>query len=123
MYYLYFILQLISMKIVFFKFIIIFSFLIISSTFSKQKMDVCNTLLSVITVNTNAYKNCLLQKPGDKFSREELNTAANSLFEKIKYGKIKIEIFKEYPLSDARKAHQDLEERKILGSALLVPNE
>ena len=56
-------------------------------------------------------------------SREELNTAANSLFEKIKYGKIKIEIFKEYPLSDARKAHQDLEERKILGSALLVPNE
>ena len=74
MYYLYFILQLISMKIVFFKFIIIFSFLITSSTFSKQKMDVCNTLLSVITVNTNAYKNCLLQKSGDKFSREELNT-------------------------------------------------
>ena len=54
--------------------IIIFSFLVATSTFSNQKTDVCNTLLSVISINTDAYKNCLLQKPGDKFSREELNT-------------------------------------------------
>ena len=56
-------------------------------------------------------------------SSEELNEAANSLFDKVKYGKVKIEIFKEYPLSDVRKAHEDLEARKIIGPALLIPHE
>jgi len=55
--------------------------------------------------------------------RSELVEASSSLFEKIKFGKVKIEIFKEYALSEAIKAHEDLEARKILGSALLIPNE
>tara|TARA_Y100001970_G_scaffold290982_1_gene426557 strand:- start:11669 stop:12649 length:981 start_codon:yes stop_codon:yes gene_type:complete len=55
--------------------------------------------------------------------RNELQEGANMLFDSIKYGKIKIKIFKEYLLSDARKAHEDLEDRKILGPALLIPNE
>ena len=55
--------------------------------------------------------------------RQELEEGTNSLFDAIKYGKIKVKIFKEYPLSDARVAHEDLEGRKILGSALLIPNE
>tara|TARA_A100001011_G_C14213819_1_gene801112 strand:+ start:320 stop:1300 length:981 start_codon:yes stop_codon:yes gene_type:complete len=55
--------------------------------------------------------------------RQELEEGTTSLFDAIKYGKIKIKIFKEYPLSDARAAHEDLEGRKILGSALLIPNE
>ena len=51
----------------------------------------------------------------------ELNEASKSLFEKIKYGKIKIKIFKEYKLKDAKQAHKDLESRKIIGPAILVP--
>ena len=52
---------------------------------------------------------------------EELSEASKSLFEKIKYGKVKIKIFKEYKLQDVKKAHEDLESRKIIGPAVLVP--
>jgi len=55
--------------------------------------------------------------------RNELEEGAASLFEAIKFGKIKIKIFKEYGLSDVRKAHEDLGARKIIGPALLIPNE
>ena len=55
--------------------------------------------------------------------RNEFEESAKVLFEQIKFGKVKIKIFKEYALSDARKAHEDLEARKIIGSAILVPNE
>ena len=55
--------------------------------------------------------------------RNELEEGAASLFEAIKFGKIKIKIFKEYALSDVRKAHEDLGARKIIGPALLIPNE
>ena len=55
--------------------------------------------------------------------RSEFEESAASLFEAIKFGKIKIKIFKEYALSDVRKAHEDLEARKIVGPALLIPNE
>jgi len=51
----------------------------------------------------------------------ELNEASKSLFEQIKYGKVKIKIFKEYKLKDVKQAHQDLESRKIIGPAILVP--
>tara|TARA_B100000959_G_C14899179_1_gene590141 strand:+ start:397 stop:1377 length:981 start_codon:yes stop_codon:yes gene_type:complete len=55
--------------------------------------------------------------------RSEFEESAASLFEAIKFGKVKIKIFKEYALSDVRKAHEDLEARKIIGPALLIPNE
>ena len=55
--------------------------------------------------------------------RSGLEEGAELLFKQIKFGKIKIKIFKEYALSDARKAHEDLEARKIIGPALLIPNE
>ena len=55
--------------------------------------------------------------------RNDLEEGVDSVFEQIKFGRIKIKIFKEYALSDARKAHEDLEARKILGPTLLVPNE
>ena len=48
---------------------------------------------------------------------------ANLLFDAIKFGKVRIKIFKEYALSDVKKAHEDLESRKIVGPALLIPNE
>jgi len=55
--------------------------------------------------------------------RNELIEGSAALFDAIKFGKIKINIFKEYALSDARKAHEDLGARKIIGPALLIPNE
>jgi len=56
-------------------------------------------------------------------NRNELEEGAQALFEQIKFGKVKIKIFKEYDLSDVRKAHEDLESRKIIGPAILIPNE
>ena len=52
---------------------------------------------------------------------EDLNEASKVLFEKVTSGKVKIEIFKEYKLEDAIDAHKDLEGRKILGPAVIIP--
>tara|TARA_B100000029_G_scaffold247267_1_gene244145 strand:- start:616 stop:1428 length:813 start_codon:yes stop_codon:yes gene_type:complete len=54
-------------------------------------------------------------------TREELTEAANTLFEKISSKKINIEIFKKYKLEDIKAAHSDLENRKIIGPAVIVP--
>ena len=54
-------------------------------------------------------------------SRNEIQKGANEIFEKIKFGMIKIKIFKEYELNEAKQAHQDLESRKLKGPAILVP--
>jgi len=52
---------------------------------------------------------------------EELNEASKMLFEKINSGQVKIEIFKKYKLEEVVQAHKDLEERKIIGPAVIVP--
>ena len=54
-------------------------------------------------------------------TRDEIKEGADKLFEKIKMGKIKIEIFKKYRLDDAVQAHKDLESRKITGPAIIIP--
>ena len=54
-------------------------------------------------------------------TREDLNEAANILFEKINSKKVNIEIFKKYKLEDIKLAHSDLENRKIVGPAVIVP--
>ena len=54
-------------------------------------------------------------------TNEEKNEASNILFEKITSGKVKIEIFKKYKLDDVKQAHIDLENRKILGPAIITP--
>ena len=54
-------------------------------------------------------------------NRKETQEAADEVFKKVKFGKIKLKIFKEYKLTDAKKAHEDLEARKILGPAILIP--
>ena len=54
-------------------------------------------------------------------NQEELQEGADTIFEKIKFGKVKIRIYKEYKLTDAKKAHEDLEARKITGPAILIP--
>ena len=55
-------------------------------------------------------------------TKNELEEAASTMFEKIKSGKVKIEIFKKYKLEDIVQAHKDLEGRKILGPAVIIPN-
>ena len=54
-------------------------------------------------------------------TREEIDEAAKILFEKIESGKVKIEIFKKYKLEDVIQAHKELESRKILGPAIIIP--
>ena len=54
-------------------------------------------------------------------SREDINEAAEILFEKVLGKKIKIEIFKKYKLENIIQAHKDLESRKILGPAIIIP--
>tara|TARA_B100000963_G_scaffold172701_1_gene150229 strand:- start:20056 stop:21030 length:975 start_codon:yes stop_codon:yes gene_type:complete len=54
-------------------------------------------------------------------NRKELQAGANAIFEKVKFGKIKIKISKEYSLADAKQAHLDLEARKLTGPAVLIP--
>ena len=54
-------------------------------------------------------------------TKKLLNEAADKLFEQLKYGKVKIEIFKKYKLEEVVQAHKDLEARKIMGPAIIIP--
>jgi NADPH2:quinone reductase len=53
--------------------------------------------------------------------REELEESAQKVFEAVLAGKFKIEISKKYTLNDVRKAHKDLEGRKLTGPAVILP--
>ena len=52
---------------------------------------------------------------------EEIDEASKILFKKIESRKVKIEIFKKYKLEDVVQAHKELESRKILGPAIIIP--
>ena len=54
-------------------------------------------------------------------TREELDEASKTMFEKISSGKVKVEIFKKYKLDDVKQAHIDIESRKIVGPAVIIP--
>ena len=54
-------------------------------------------------------------------TRDEIQDGADKLFEAVKLGKIKVEIFKKYRLDDVVQAHKDLESRKITGPAVIIP--
>ena len=53
--------------------------------------------------------------------RGELLTLADELFDIVTRGKLSIQINQIYALSDAAKAHRDLEARKTTGSTVLLP--
>jgi NADPH2:quinone reductase len=53
--------------------------------------------------------------------RDALLEHARDLFEVVESGAVKIEIQQTYPLSEAARAHQDLEARKTTGSTILLP--
>lgn len=54
-------------------------------------------------------------------TREELLQRAGDVFDWIAAGKLKLHVEREYPLADARRAHEDLEGRKTTGKLLLIP--
>ena len=69
-------------------------------------------------------KSLFLTRPtiGHYFTnRKELQKGADEIFKKVKFGKIKIKIYKEYKLNEAKQAHRDLESRKLTGPAILIP--
>ena len=53
--------------------------------------------------------------------RKDLMLSANSVFEMINSGNIKVEIGQRYALEDAIKVHEDTEAGKTTGSSILIP--
>jgi len=53
---------------------------------------------------------------------EKLDEDSKTMLEKNSSGKVKNKMYKKYKLEEIVQAHQDHEERKILGPAELVPN-
>jgi NADPH:quinone reductase len=81
-------------------------------------LDPCNVTKSL------APKGLYLTRPSIAHyttTREELDEAANKVFEMFKTKKFGLKIFKKYSLSKITKAHEDLENRKILGPAIIIP--
>jgi NADPH2:quinone reductase len=54
-------------------------------------------------------------------ARDDLLAHAGDLFAVVQSGAVKIEIDQTYPLSEAARAHEDLENRKTTGSTILIP--
>ena len=82
-------------------------------------LDPCNVTKSL------APKGLYLTRPSIAHyttTREELDEAANKVFEMFIKKKFNLKVFKKYSLSEVVKAHQDLESRKILGPAIIIPN-
>ena len=81
-------------------------------------LDPCNVTKSL------APKGLYLTRPSIAHytsTKEELDEAANKVFEMFISNKFKLNIFKKYSLNEIVKAHQDLESRKILGPAVIIP--
>ncbi len=54
-------------------------------------------------------------------TKTETTMRATEVFNQIRSGALKVRIGHEYPLRDARRAHEDLEGRKTTGKLLLLP--
>ena len=54
-------------------------------------------------------------------TREELDEAANLMFKKIRSQEVKVDIYRKYKFEEIKEAHIDLENRKILGPAIITP--
>jgi len=81
-------------------------------------LDPCNVTKSL------APKGLYLTRPSIAHytaTREELEEATNKVFKMFKTKKFNLKIFKKYSLSEVVKAHQDLETRKIVGPAIIIP--
>jgi NADPH:quinone reductase len=82
-------------------------------------LDPCNVTKSL------APKGLYLTRPSIAHytvTRKELDEAASKTFEMFMTKKFSLKIFRKYSLSEIVKAHKDLESRKILGPAVIIPN-
>ena len=52
---------------------------------------------------------------------EDLVAHAEDLFQVVEPGTVRIDVDQKYPLSEAARAHRDLEGRKTTGSTVLIP--
>ena len=55
------------------------------------------------------------------YTKEELQKAAEHLFEALENGILKVSVNQQFALKEARKAHEMLESRKTTGSTVLLP--
>ena len=81
-------------------------------------LDPCNVTKSL------APKGLYLTRPSIAHyttTREELDEATGKVFEMFITKKFSLKIFKKYSLTEIVKAHEDLESRKILGPAVILP--
>ena len=81
-------------------------------------LDPCNVAKSL------APKGLYLTRPSIAHyttTREELDEAAKKVFEMCIDKKFTLNIFKKYSLNEIVEAHTDLENRKILGPAVIIP--
>ncbi len=81
-------------------------------------LDPCNVAKSL------APKGLYLTRPSIAHytsTREELDEAASKVFKMFLSKKISLKIYKQYSLNEIIKAHEDLENRKILGPAIIIP--
>tara|TARA_B100001121_G_scaffold255421_1_gene232934 strand:+ start:3273 stop:4244 length:972 start_codon:yes stop_codon:yes gene_type:complete len=81
-------------------------------------LDPCNVAKSL------APKGLYLTRPSIAHytsTREELDEAASKVFKMFLSKKISLKIYKRYSLNEIIKAHEDLENRKILGPAIIIP--
>jgi len=54
-------------------------------------------------------------------STADMQRGADSLFEAVQAGHVRLEVGHRYPLADARRAHEDLENRRTTGAIALIP--
>ena len=54
-------------------------------------------------------------------TKDEILEGSDKLFKKITSGQVKVKIFKKYKLEEVVQAHKDLESRKIIGPAVIIP--
>ena len=82
-------------------------------------LDPCNVAKSL------APKGLYLTRPSiahDTSTKDELDEAAKKVFEMYINKKFSLKIYKKYSLDEIVEAHQDLENRKILGPAVIIPS-
>jgi NADPH2:quinone reductase len=54
-------------------------------------------------------------------TRDELVGSASVLFHAVKHGDVHVGVGQEFPLREAASAHRALEERRTVGSTVLLP--
>lgn len=77
-----------------------------------------------VPLSSLAIKSLFLTRPTLKHynvTRDELLEAAGDLFAKVSSGVLKVRVTDTYPLSEAARAHEDLQNRKTTGSVVLLP--